>query len=79
MKKQYVDVICLHDSQGYVKPLTVIWKNGMRYAVDKIMQVVPAASLKSGGVGIRYTCRIQNQYRYLFLEDNKWFVEKMQG
>ena len=77
MTKTYVEVMCIHDRHGFVRPLSVIWENGVKYAVDRITQVTPAASLKSGGVGMRYTCRIQNQYRYLFLEENnKWFIEK---
>ena len=74
--KQYVDVICMHTKNGLVKPLYIIWNDGIRYPIDKIMQVVPAASLFSGGMGMRYTCKIGNQLRYLFLEEGKWFVEK---
>ena len=37
--------------------------------------VRPAASLKSGGAGIRYTCYIDGKKTYLFLEENKWFYE----
>ena len=29
-----------------------------------------------GGSGIRYTCRIGRNQTYLFLDDNRWFVEK---
>ena len=29
-----------------------------------------------GGAGIRYTVRIQNRETYLFLEENRWFVER---
>ena len=36
-----------------------------------------AASLKAGGAGVRYRCRIQHQERYLYLEeDQRWFVEQ---
>jgi len=34
-----------------------------------------AASLKAGGSGIRYTCRIGKKDAYLYYEDPKWFVD----
>ncbi len=75
--KQYVDVICVHERSGRILPISVIWQDGIRYAIDKITQIVPAASLKSGGCGLRYTCRFGSSVRYMYLEDDgKWFVEK---
>jgi hypothetical protein len=45
---------------------------GLRLIVDRRR----AASLKAGGVGIRYTCLICGGQHYLFYEENyKWFVE----
>ena len=74
--KMYVDVIVHHQADGKIKPLVIIWKNGVKYAIDKITQVALAASLKAGGAGVRYTCIIQGARRYLFLEDDRWFIEK---
>jgi hypothetical protein len=35
-----------------------------------------AASLKAGGQGQRFTCRVAGKEVYLYLEDgNKWFME----
>jgi len=76
MGKNWVDVICMHDKNGAIQPLVLIWEDGNKYYIDKVLNVVFRASLKSGGVGLRYTCRIQNQQRYLFLENDRWFVEK---
>jgi len=74
--KIYVDVIALHRKDGSLKPLVILWENGVKYAIDKVTQVVPAASMKAGGAGIRYTCRISGQLRYLFLEEKRWFIER---
>ena len=43
--------------------------------IDKVTDVRYAASLKAGGAGIRYTCQISGKERYLFLEDQRWFVD----
>ncbi|MDI9541171.1 MAG: hypothetical protein QM204_06905 [Bacillota bacterium] len=76
--KQFVDVICLNQKTGQIRPLYILWENGIKYPIDKITQIIPAASLRSGGMGLRFTCKIGNNYRYLFLEEGKWFIEKTQ-
>ncbi|MDD6466946.1 MAG: hypothetical protein PUF50_02055 [Erysipelotrichaceae bacterium] len=73
--KTWVDVLCIHYKNGHVKPLQILWNDNRRYTIDRITQVMPAASLKSGGIGLRYTCEIHSQIRHLYLEEGKWFVE----
>lgn len=75
MSKIYVEVIAKFNKVGEIRPLKLIWEDGISYEIQKVVDVRPAASLKAGGVGIRYTCKINGQERYLFLEENKWFVE----
>ena len=77
--KIYVDVIVLNNKEGQVKPLAIVWANGVEYSVDKIFQITRAASTIAGGTGIRYSCQIQGQRRYLFLEDDRWFIEKKES
>lgn len=60
---------------GTITPLAIWWAEGEIYEIDKVLDVRPAASLKAGGAGIRYTCRISHSVRFLWLEENKWFVE----
>ena len=79
MGKMWIDVLCMHSKSGDIQPVAIIWDNGAKYYIDKVERVVFRASLKSGGVGIRYTCRIHDQMRYLFLEGDKWFIEKVQN
>ena len=73
--KIYVDVTARFDADGKILPLVLQWEDGREFEIDKVLDVRPAASLKAGGCGIRYTCRILGQLRYLFLEENRWFVE----
>ena len=73
--KIYIDVVSIHYKSGTIKPLFIVWENGQKYAIDKVKNITRAASLKAGGCGIRYTCMINNQERYLFLEENKCFIE----
>jgi hypothetical protein len=74
--KEYVDVVTYHRKDGQIKPLYIVWNNGVKYEIDKVVQITRAASLRAGGTGIRYTCMIQGSQRYLFLEEDRWFIEK---
>lgn len=74
--KTYVDVVALHKQDRTIVPLFIVWENNVKYAIDRILQVQKAAALKEGGVGLRYTCRIQGHIRYLYYEDPLWFIVK---
>lgn len=73
--KKYVDVIVRCYPDGTIKPMAIWWDEGKVYEIDRILDVRPAASLKAGGAGIRYTCRIQGKQTYIWQEENRWFVE----
>ena len=34
--KTYVDVIVLNSKDGKLKPLAILWHNGIKYSIDKI-------------------------------------------
>lgn len=75
MAKTFVKVIAEHDEQGKTKPLALIWTNGRNYEIDRICDVRRAPSLRGGGLGMRYTCRICGKEVWLFEEEGRWFVE----
>ena len=72
--KNYVEVTAVFDKEGVITPVSVKIDDD-RFDVDRVMDVRPAASLKSGGAGIRYKCRIEGRDTYLFLEETRWFLE----
>lgn len=73
--KIYVDLDVRFSAAGKMKPLILYWEDGSAYEIQRVLDVRPAASLKAGGAGIRYTCLINGQEKYLFFEEDKWFVE----
>ncbi len=73
--KVYVEVIVEFNIDGKMIPKSLKWDDGTIYTIDKILDERRAASLKAGGQGIRYLCRIHGKERYLFYEKPKWFVE----
>ncbi len=75
LKKVFVKVIVKFETDGRIIPLSVILEDGREFPIDKVTDIRQAASLKCGGQGIRYTCRIRNRETYLFYEGPNWFVE----
>lgn len=76
-KRIYVGVTAYFKPDGTFYPISLSWADGRVYPVDKILDMRRAASLKAGGVGLRFTCRILGQQRFLFYDDThyRWFVE----
>ena len=76
MGKTYVKILAEHDENGNIKPLMLTWTDGRKFEIDKIKDVRQAPSLKGGGLGRRYTCKIMGREVYLFCVEGKWFVER---
>ncbi len=75
MHKEFVEVIVKYTKQRQQIPLKIIWKNGRTFEIDKVLDIRPAPSLKVGGQGMRYTCRIHGKETYLWHDEESWFVE----
>ena len=74
--KVYVEVDARFTRDGQLLPRAIIWEDGRRYEIDRVTQVARRASMKAGGVGIRYTCIVNGKQSYLFYEVGRWFVER---
>ncbi len=74
--KRYVAVVAHHDESGQVMPCRIEWDDGRKFDIDAVMDARRAASLKTGGDGMRYTIRIGESITYLFYENPRWFVEE---
>ena len=76
MTKINLAVNVRHEICGTQVPIYIIWEDGRIFEVDRLLEVRAAASLKAGGVGVRYLCRIRNKMVALFNEESRWFIEK---
>jgi len=83
--KVYVPVVASFDTEGRLIPRELVWEDGRRYTIDRVLDIRPAAALKAGGQGDRYTVQICKQQSYLFFERcsqltgesvGRWFVER---
>ena len=53
------------DIDGSIRPTSIVWEDGRVFAIDRILDIRRAASLKAGGMGMRYTCRICGKVVFL--------------
>ena len=74
--KKYIDVELLQKKDGEIVPQFLLWTDGKRYPIDKVISKERRAS-PVGGCGMRYTCLIQGKRRNLFLEKDRWFIESL--
>ncbi len=74
-RKVFVRVLAEFDENGKLLPRSLTWEDGRQYIIDRVLDVCPGVSLKVGGSGIRYTCRILGRQVFLFQDENRWYME----
>ena len=83
--KVYVGVDVRFSETGAMVPRCLIWADGTKYEIDRVMEIRRAAAMRAGGCGDRYTIRVHGQLRYLFFERTaaltenccgRWFIER---
>ena len=78
-KKLYVNALVLHTDDGRVRPREIIFADGRKFEIDKILDCKRMASSRAGGIGMCYRIRVNGRETLLFDEENgKWFVEAKQ-
>lgn len=66
-QRVYIDVDCIIQSDGVMRPRIIKWPDGRHFIIDKVICRRQAAAAKAGGQGDRYTIAVCGQERYLFL------------
>lgn len=74
-QKVYVEVAATFTPEGTIIPQHIRWKDGMIFPIDRVTDIRRSAATKAGGCGLRYTIRIGGRQTYLFLDEDRWFVE----
>jgi len=73
--KRYVYVLDEHRVGGGIFPLSLTDEEGESAQIDRILDIRQAASLKAGGNGVRYICRVEGREIRLFHDRDDWFIE----
>lgn len=74
-QKVYVKVNADFSEEGELRPKTITWVDGRIYEIVRVLHMVRAASPKVGGCGTRYTVVIDWKERFLFREEDRWFIK----
>ena len=74
-RRVYVEVAAVFTPEGQVMPRQIRWEDGTLFTVDRVVDIRHSAATKAGGCGLRYTVRIRGKQTYLFLDNDRWFVE----
>ena len=86
--KVYVQVNADFNTDGVMLPKVLIWEDGEKYLIDRVVDIRQAAARKAGGQGDRYTIEVRGQISYLFFERvpqltgnviGRWFVIRNSG
>lgn len=72
MKKIYVTVDYNRDQRGNITPRKIIWKDGRILTITRVLHF--AFPTNGEFEGIRYTVLIENQERYLYQNNDVWYV-----
>ena len=75
--KHYVKVRADHLPDGTIHPLLFRDEDvgGEACRIDQVLEVREAPSLKAGGQGVRYTCRVGERRIMLYHDGDYWFIE----
>lgn len=73
--KKFVPELAKFEKDGKIIPMKIVWEDGRESDIDFIFDIRPRSSLKLGGQGIQYLCRIKNKDVYVYYVKSKWFVE----
>lgn len=83
--KTYVDVLVEFTGEGLMLPRHVVWEDGVKYGIDRVLDVRPGFAAKAGGQGDRYTVMVKGKRTCLYFERSanltgntigRWFVER---
>ena len=74
-EKHYVEVVSKTDVEGRVMPLVVVWDDGRRFEVARVLEVRQARAAKTGGAGLRFTIAVGGRHTHVFYVNPRWFVE----
>ena len=72
MNKVAVAVSCQVDTDGNILPLCIKWKDGRRWDIERVLHT--CRSPDQSFEGIRYTILIGGVEKYLYRNNNRWYV-----
>ena len=73
--KEYIEVIAAHRFDGSLQPIKFKAEAFPAMRIDRVLDVRRGASIKAGGHGMRYRCRVGDKEITLWHDGQFWFLE----
>jgi hypothetical protein len=74
-----VETVVDFSDEGIIRPLSIVWEDGKKYEITRVLHCERGASRRAGGAGLVYTCIVDGKEIHLYFEDApggaKWFLE----
>lgn len=84
LRPVYVNVNADFTTDGFVRPRSIVWRNGKVYYIQRMIDWLPGRESISGCFCDRYTVQIHGELRYLYLQRSdehflgkfgRWYVK----
>ncbi|MBM7000671.1 hypothetical protein I3I95_11205 [bacterium] len=75
VSRQNVGCLVEYAPSGVATPRVVLWPDGRRFVVERVLGRTKAMSTADGHLGVRYTCLIGGAPRHVYWDGSVWFVE----
>lgn len=84
LRPVYVNVNADFTTDGFVRPRSIVWRNGKVYYIQRMIDWLPGRESISGCFCDRYTVQIRGELRYLYLQRSdehflgkfgRWYVK----
>ena len=74
--RRRVEVVHSTSVAGEKTPLEIVWEDGRRFRVDRVLDRRMARSLRSGGEGVRFTVLVGRTVTHLWYDGTYWSVDE---
>ncbi|MBR3357322.1 MAG: hypothetical protein IKG46_05765 [Solobacterium sp.] len=72
-RKKYIDLIVQIDRDGNMTPKEILWEDGRRFIVQKVLDKRHAIT-SAGGAAVCFTCILAGRRRDIYREKERWYV-----
>ena len=73
--KIYIDMNVTFEKNGSMLLISFKWPDGTIFHIDKVLNKQFWYTSSRGSSVYRYTCLIKGKKRYIFCDNNKWYME----
>lgn len=74
-RKQYVEVVATHYTDGSVRPQKIVLATGPVYEIEESREAGRGKARTTGEIARRFAVKIRGRETWLYEDGGRWFVE----